>query len=335
MNLNIQLSDKVEKDLIPKLEDEGKRLAMEKPQGMKRDILAAKIKERADIYFKWKKIYWDDFIPFAHGIRNFGTYYNDLVKPKNPYEFMEILKTDDLLASERNREIESLSLLIKNDEELNLKIEHLINNKIKSKELLDALDELNQTKKSLEFVKKFTYLDKLYSAAGESRREEVNEVLRIGKLSWKLRDDDNILLGKLENQLLIFLNQGCEILISEGRMKSKEDLILEDWDVISNGLLDINNSSVSLKKKKSELKTKSKSDFKPRQLIGQPSSPGIVSGLARIINSFDDFYKLKSGEVLVCDAIQPQMTFLVSLASGIVERRGGMLVHSSIIAREP
>jgi len=28
------------------------------------------------------------------------------------------------------------------------------------------------------------------------------------------------------------------------------------------------------------------------------------------------------------------MTFIVSLASGIVERRGGMLVHSSIIARE-
>jgi pyruvate,water dikinase len=28
------------------------------------------------------------------------------------------------------------------------------------------------------------------------------------------------------------------------------------------------------------------------------------------------------------------MTFLASLAAGIVERRGGMLVHSSIIARE-
>ncbi len=35
--------------------------------------------------------------------------------------------------------------------------------------------------------------------------------------------------------------------------------------------------------------------------------------------------------------IEPQMTHLASLASlasGIVERRGGMLVHSSIIARE-
>lgn len=407
-----KLSDKVEKDLIPQLENEGKRLAMEKPKGMEKNLLAAKIKERAEIYFKWKKIYWDDFIPFAHGIRNFGTYYNDLVKPKNPYEFMEILKTSDLLASERNREIKYLSLLLKNDIDLNLNIEYLINNQIKNKELLDALDEIDQTRTSLEFVKKFkyllnhhldlmyenrsfkdhpelilrniwelsknktdvenelrikktnqvkelnlevahsntnksstnknhtnknqenSYLDRLYSAAGESRRAEVDEVLRIGKLSWKLRDDDNILLGKLENQLLIFLNQGCEILIHEGRMESKEDLILEDWETIYNGLLDLEMSPVSIKKKKMAVKNKLKSDFKPRQLTGQPSSPGIVSGLARIINSFDDFYKLKSGEILVCDAIQPQMTFLVSLASGIVERRGGMLVHSSIIARE-
>lgn len=403
-----QLSDKVENDLIPQLENEGKRLALVKPQGMKKDLLADKIKERADIYFKWKKIYWDDFIPFAHGIRNFGTYYNDLVKPKNPYEFMEILKTDDLLASERNRQFKSLSLLLKNDQSLNSKIEYLINNQIKSKELFADLDELNQTRTSLEFVKNFksllndhldlmyenrsfkdhpelilrniwelskkeseidnesqikkvnpikelnletsveenqhkistnknqkkSYLEKLYFAAGESRFEEVNEVLRIGKLSWKLRDDDNILLGKLENQLLIFLNRGCEILINEGRMESKEYLILEDWKTIYNALLDFENSPVSIKKKKMEVKNRLEPNFKPRQLTGQPSSPGIVSGLARIINSFDDFYKLKSGEILVCDAIQPQMTFLVSLASGIVERRGGMLVHSSIIARE-
>ena len=40
------------------------------------------------------------------------------------------------------------------------------------------------------------------------------------------------------------------------------------------------------------------------------------------------------GEVLVFDAVEPQMTFIISLAGAIVERRGGMLVHSSIIARE-
>ena len=42
----------------------------------------------------------------------------------------------------------------------------------------------------------------------------------------------------------------------------------------------------------------------------------------------------KKGEVLVCDAIDPNMTFAVPLASAVVERRGGMLIHGAIIARE-
>ena len=44
--------------------------------------------------------------------------------------------------------------------------------------------------------------------------------------------------------------------------------------------------------------------------------------------------EVKAGEILVCDAIDPGMTFVVPLASGIVERRGGMLIHGAIIARE-
>jgi pyruvate,water dikinase len=44
--------------------------------------------------------------------------------------------------------------------------------------------------------------------------------------------------------------------------------------------------------------------------------------------------KFKAGEILVCDAIQPNLTHLVPLASAIIERRGGMLIHGAIIARE-
>ena len=36
----------------------------------------------------------------------------------------------------------------------------------------------------------------------------------------------------------------------------------------------------------------------------------------------------------MCESIQPTMTHLVPLASAIVERRGGMLIHGAIIARE-
>jgi pyruvate,water dikinase len=57
-------------------------------------------------------------------------------------------------------------------------------------------------------------------------------------------------------------------------------------------------------------------------------------GKARVIMDPSELFKFEAGEVLVCDAVDPNMTFVVPLASGIVERRGGMLIHGAIIARE-
>jgi len=54
----------------------------------------------------------------------------------------------------------------------------------------------------------------------------------------------------------------------------------------------------------------------------------------RRLQNPEDLGRFRAGEVLVCDAIQPTMTHLVPLASTIVERRGGMLIHGAIIARE-
>jgi pyruvate,water dikinase len=73
---------------------------------------------------------------------------------------------------------------------------------------------------------------------------------------------------------------------------------------------------------------------KPRQLVGQPAGPGIAFGSARVIKGGSDLFDFKNGEILVCDAIDPNMTFVVPLCAGIVERRGGMLIHGAIIARE-
>jgi len=365
------LSKRIENELMPQLEREGIELSKESPDGISRTQLAQKIKERAKIYFKWKDIYWNEFIPFAHGIRNFGTFYNDLVKPDDPYEFMEILKSNELIASKRNRELLGLAKVLNENPDLKNRISAIVSLKGKKLmrnllqiddefrdkfvNLLDTYMDVSYDKKSMneypEVIlgniiklsnqelrgaqitdsKAHEYLDKLYSAAGESRRAEVEENLRMGRLSWKLRDDDNILFGKVENQLLIFLNKGKEILVKEKRIDFDVDLIPENWEAIYNGLM-YKNAYLDIDNLKKE--EKSNINYKPRQLIGQPSSPGIVTSKARIISSLDDFSKLESGEIIVCDAVQPQMTFLMALASGIVERRGGMLVHSSIIARE-
>lgn len=377
-----KLADKVELELIPELEREGIRLSSENPDNLKKSELAEKLKERAEIYFKWKKIYWDEFIPFAHGIRNFGTYYNDLVKPDDPYEFIELLKNQDLLASKRNKKFKYLADFLKRSNNLNQKINIIVKDEIKEEKLINKLlqisDEGNIEKKFVdtfmeflnnymdvsyenkslknypelllkniyelsikkefspsEVVKKSKYLEKLYNNADSSHRREIDEVLRIGRLSWKLRDNDNILLGKIESQLLIFLKHASDILVQEGKLDSSKNLVSENWEIIYKGLYSNENVEIPLNKKESFQQMVNNSlNFKPRQLVGQPSSPGIVTGIARIIRSVDDFSSLKSGEIIVCDAVQPQMTFLISIAAGIIERRGGMLVHSSIIARE-
>jgi len=75
-------------------------------------------------------------------------------------------------------------------------------------------------------------------------------------------------------------------------------------------------------------------EIKARQLVGQPAGPGIARGSARVIQQHADLAEFKAGEVLICDAVDPNMTFVVPLASAVVERRGGMLIHGAIIARE-
>ncbi|MEC7182644.1 MAG: PEP-utilizing enzyme, partial [Bdellovibrionota bacterium] len=70
------------------------------------------------------------------------------------------------------------------------------------------------------------------------------------------------------------------------------------------------------------------------QLIGQPAAPGIISGEVKIVLSVEDLGKFKAGDILVCKAIQPQMTHLLPLASAIIEQRGGMLIHGALLARE-
>jgi pyruvate,water dikinase len=71
-----------------------------------------------------------------------------------------------------------------------------------------------------------------------------------------------------------------------------------------------------------------------RQLLGQPAGPGIAKGKARVIQQHSDLADFKHSEVLVCDAVDPNITFVVPLATAVVERRGGMLIHGAIIARE-
>jgi rifampicin phosphotransferase len=69
-------------------------------------------------------------------------------------------------------------------------------------------------------------------------------------------------------------------------------------------------------------------------LSGYPVSPGIVRGVASVIDSPEQFSEMLPGSILVCAMTTPAWTQLFSRANGLVTDIGGITSHGSIVARE-
>lgn len=158
---------------------------------------------------------------------------------------------------------------------------------------------------------------------GRTRRQ-AKEILEIGRASYRLRDADNISLAKIDRELGRSEREG------QRRLEQRPERALQalfkneqavrkppEADEVSGGI------------PKGEGR-----GLRVRQLQAQPASPGLVTAAARVIRSEQDLADFCAGEILVTDAIDPAMTFVIPLVSGIVERRGGMLIHGAIIARK-
>ena len=67
---------------------------------------------------------------------------------------------------------------------------------------------------------------------------------------------------------------------------------------------------------------------------GIPTSLGTYTGEARVLMGLSEFEKLKQGDILIIPYSDVGWTPLFSKARAVISESGGMLSHSSIIARE-
>jgi pyruvate,water dikinase len=163
----------------------------------------------------------------------------------------------------------------------------------------------------------------------EEQKSYALELLDLARASYRLRDDDNIYLGKIEGEVLAALE--------EGRRRIKGKPVPESKSVKTNALFKALQSEAPVPKQDQKAPQFGKMEafsLKSRQIVGQPAGPGMAVGKARVVLDSSDLFSFQKGEILVCDAVDPGMTFVVPLAAAIVERRGGMLIHGAIIARE-
>jgi pyruvate,water dikinase len=69
-------------------------------------------------------------------------------------------------------------------------------------------------------------------------------------------------------------------------------------------------------------------------LHGLAVNDGVYEGPARVVDSADDFGRIKQGDVLVTRMTSPYFNVVLPLLGGIVTDRGGQLCHAAIVARE-
>jgi phosphohistidine swiveling domain-containing protein len=169
--------------------------------------------------------------------------------------------------------------------------------------------------------------DEFLSRFSGDEKENIVQLLDLARTSYRLRDDDNIYLGRIERQLHVAADAGRERLKLRG-------LTAVDVPIPGEIAHALRDRSYVPKSADPDDAPSEHFTMKARQLVGQPAGPGVARGPARVIMNPSDLAGFKRGEILVCDAVDPTMTFVVPLAAGVVERRGGMLIHGAIIARE-
>jgi pyruvate,water dikinase len=356
------LRQKIENDLIPAMITAADQLMEQELRNLSDRDLATEINRRWEINQKWTHIYWEEFIPYAHGVRLFGQIYNDAMHPEDPYEFVDLLTHTEMASLERNKMLADLANRVRNNpslakalrsgqtEDLDSQFIEAVNRFVeKFGDLTCAVTGGTQCEQDSESFFKILLemaahpspetekkpsrdrdaLEQKFLSlfAGEHKRKAA-EILDLARSSYQLRDDDNIYLGRIEAQLLAALREARQRIDIYRRQDAHRENVSELIQVVES--LDHRPGFQPAYKQEPD------DDFviQARQLIGQPAGPGLAKGPARVIQHTTELAEFKHGEILICDAVDPNMTFVVPLAAGVVERRGGMLIHGAIIARE-
>ena len=341
-----QLRRTIEAERLPAMRQEAAAMAVVDLGALTDEVLEAEVQRRRDAYERWLDVYAAEFIPFAHGARLFGEVYNDRVRPSDPYEFVDLLLGSPMQSTHRNQLMAELADRLRDDS--------VLRERVMSDQPFEGVDDTFDRTLSallrefgdtvwadgrladhqhglLRFLahaasgpttpagatgderphRSAAELEREYEAAFPAdERAWAAELLDLARASWRLRDDDNVYLGRIEGQLVA----------GEEELRRRFGPPTE--------------TQSGQEGRQPSLADERQSRLRARQLTGHPASPGVASGPARVVGSTADLFTVQHGEVLVCDAIDPNMTFVVPLTAAIVERRGGMLIHGAIIARE-
>ncbi|MEK6958815.1 MAG: phosphoenolpyruvate synthase [archaeon] len=163
---------------------------------------------------------------------------------------------------------------------------------------------------------------------------------KINKQEWMLTREDNenirINLGekkaaiqKLSDAKIIELAEiGRNI---ENHYKKGMDI---EWAMEDNVLYIVQARPITTLKSKVHEKKLDITAENKQLLKGLPASPGVITGIVKVVPSIDDITKINTGDLLVTKMTSPSWVPIMKKASGIITDEGGRTCHAAIVSRE-
>lgn len=355
------LWESISKKLLPEMDRESIELTNRDLGQLSDRELADELRRRSAANDRWVSIYWSDFIPFAHGVRLFGELYNDVIEPADPFEFVSLLTGQNMLSTDRNTILYECATIVRDNESMRRCLEDNYPEKIKNETFQKKLSLLKDSfsmagmaageeKVTNEIIstvilryadldtfpegqplRDSSELEALFVSKGKEQLPvDPEELLDMARASYRIRDDDNIHIGRIAQELERATAHARERLRARAIAVTDETPVEDVSFMLEGGKPTVSNLSSAVTTRIAP----AQKSVQARQLLGQPASRGLAKGRARVIVSATELKDFKKGEILVIDSIDPTMTFFAPLARGIIERRGGMLIHGAIIARE-
>ncbi|MBD3292831.1 MAG: hypothetical protein GF393_07880, partial [Armatimonadia bacterium] len=323
---NLQaLREKIEGEEIPDMLAEADRLAEVDLAAMSDAELADAIERRAEAFERWHDVYWEDFIPFAHGARLFGQVYNDAMRPEDAYEFIDLLSAQPMVSMQRNRLLEEMAAMVRErdladaleageepPQDLMAMLTEYAEDfsdpaapKRDPSQILDLVLQMARREAAERGRRDAKVLEERFLAQFDEggERERAEELLDLGRSSYRLRDDDNIYLGRVEAEVTRAIAEAR----SRIERELPDDLSAED---AARALLDPEFTPEPREAEPEGPEDAPGPRGQERQLVGQPAGAGLARGPARVIHDSDELYDFESGEILVIDSLDPTMTFV-------------------------
>jgi phosphohistidine swiveling domain-containing protein len=70
------------------------------------------------------------------------------------------------------------------------------------------------------------------------------------------------------------------------------------------------------------------------KVVGIAGSPGSIEGVARLVQTIDEFDEVENGDILVCQMTNPAWVVLFTRIAGLVTDTGGTTSHPAVLSRE-